>query len=545
MDNITLSFLKALFPEIPEDASMLIWHLKGKKSSWATSHEQAVKFAMGQPNDCYVGCCLGPRNLPSDRRATASDVLYFPALWLDGDYQYGDVHKKPNLPPNQDAVLKVIHSMPLKPSIAVHTGHGLQPWWILQEMEKIDSEEARARLSSIERRWNKLFSIHAQKYGWVVDSVHDLARVMRLPGTMNTKGSGTPVPVTILYSDGPRLDSLDTIEQYLPEDDTISEKQELTNKITINHNATPPFMKFQAALENIKLFKKTWFMERKDMKDQSMSAYDLSLATQLVDLGWTDQEITDTLICFRKTHHADAKHDGYYPMTLSKAHSGIKRDRSLERLKEIPCGSEVKETPKEEKLSELSSFCGINILRIEKTIADPCDYIIVTDTQRIKLGKVGDVIRQSKFIEAIAGATNRILERITSKEWNCIAQIILSLSVLEDIGDESTDHGLGKWWITNYINDITPSILEDDGDIDDENIKSGYPLLKKDNGNNILIFHGQHLRNWIKNTQHGDRVSIQEMGLKLRAAGATTKSLRLGSVVVKRWVYKNVDCVTN
>ena len=63
------------------------------------------------------------------------------------------------------------------------------------------------------------------------------------------------------------------------------------------------------------------------MTDQSPSAYNMSMATMAMQAGWSDQEVVNLLICWRRKHGHDLKlRENYYLMTLDKAREPIDPD---------------------------------------------------------------------------------------------------------------------------------------------------------------------------------------------------------------------------
>ena len=97
----------------------------------------------------------------------------------------------------------------------------------------------------------------------------------------------------------------------------------------------PPLLKFEALLKANPKFRRSWEQDRKDMTDQSASAYDLSMATIALGAGWSDQEVVSLLICWRRKHGHDLKlRENYYGVTLDKAKEPIEIAQAEEQLSE-------------------------------------------------------------------------------------------------------------------------------------------------------------------------------------------------------------------
>lgn len=76
---------------------------------------------------------------------------------------------------------------PYKPSLIVHSGHGLQIYWLFKELAGFHTKDDREAFSRLCRGWQQLFQQAGRDQGWHVDSTADLARVLRIPGTYNLK----------------------------------------------------------------------------------------------------------------------------------------------------------------------------------------------------------------------------------------------------------------------------------------------------------------------------------------------------------------------
>jgi hypothetical protein len=232
------AFLRALWAD-PPDAWFLVWLKDGKHSLWfRTSDLDAAAAAAAlhaSRTDVYLGCALSPADNGPGKRCKAEDVIAIPGLWGDVDIRNA-VHKKENLPPDVDSALSLLGAMPLPPSLVVHSGYGLQPWWLFLEPWLLQSDDERQQAAAFSVRWQAHLQRLAAERGWEMDSTADLARVLRLPGTLNRK-LDPPVAVTV---DIPamirRYDPAD-LRDALPEEGTGKRKNKLCGKAV---NGAPP-----------------------------------------------------------------------------------------------------------------------------------------------------------------------------------------------------------------------------------------------------------------------------------------------------------------
>ena len=102
----------------------------------------------------------------------------------------------------------------------------------------------------------------------------------------------------------------------IPSDGSAAERPEETGGgLALDPDAEPSAVRLDALLTADPKFRRSWGQDR---KDQSPTAYDLSLATMAMQAGWSDQEVVNLLICWRRKHGHDLKlRENYYVMTLS------------------------------------------------------------------------------------------------------------------------------------------------------------------------------------------------------------------------------------
>ena len=195
----TRAFLTALYPsDIPAGAVALVFTLPDKRSTWHTSTATIIP---DDDRDTYIGAGLAPApGYGPKRRATSAQVIGIPGLWVDLDYADGDAHKKPNLPTRAEAEQFIADDVARlrAPNMTVHSGHGYQLWWLFDQpwTWAADDEDSRQRAATLQQQWVYRIRDAARAHGWDIDATIDLARVMRLPGSMNHKGT-PPVPVTL------------------------------------------------------------------------------------------------------------------------------------------------------------------------------------------------------------------------------------------------------------------------------------------------------------------------------------------------------------
>lgn len=170
--------------------------------------------------DVWFG--VNPIDPTSAGRGTAAQVTRWSALWADLDVKPGGCPDMDTARTITDVVSDMLTSRPVA---LIYSGHGLQPIWAIDPADKgallADRPHARALL----RRFGRLVAGVAERHGAGVDSVFDLARVLRAPGTVNHKNPTDPVSVLTLPDTGHPItlaDLQEALDAYgipeLPED---------------------------------------------------------------------------------------------------------------------------------------------------------------------------------------------------------------------------------------------------------------------------------------------------------------------------------------
>lgn len=121
-------------------------------------------------------------------RGAAVDSAYLPGFAMDLDLR-GPGHKALNYPETEQELVTLLRKAGLpEPSVWVHSGGGRYPFWKLEQPADLTLPGALEEAASASAALHRLVIEWAADAGWKVDNTSDLARVYRLPGTMNRKG---------------------------------------------------------------------------------------------------------------------------------------------------------------------------------------------------------------------------------------------------------------------------------------------------------------------------------------------------------------------
>jgi hypothetical protein len=194
------------------------------KGGLCRTHDKAVerieRLDAAGARGVYLRTTTVDRELGPGKRGSAMDAHFMPGLW--GDLDFGTIghahdperHGGLTLPPDEDAAMAVLKVSGLpSPSLLVHSGGGLYPWWLLEDAAEV-TDDSRAQLEALSAGWQKVIGATAARLGYHYGTgVGDLARVLRVPGTTNRKeGRERPCRVVedagTVYTLGELLDAL-------------------------------------------------------------------------------------------------------------------------------------------------------------------------------------------------------------------------------------------------------------------------------------------------------------------------------------------------
>lgn len=541
-------FLKTLFQSKPANNFLLIWEKRKDKkvSYWFDKVSDAITHfnKQGQKQDTYIGCGTSSVALPGFRRCKAEEISGIPGVWLDIDI-LDPAHKKSHLPETPEKAQEIINAFPLKPTIVVHSGHGYQIWWVFKHFRAFRSAKERDEAADLIHDFTWTMRDFARSLGYDIDMTFDLSRVFRIPGGRNFKDN-PPVPVVLekctdnFYSTKEFRDALLSFRDSLGNKATpIERKKSAANtsktvqgaSFLLDPEAMPPQDKLDILLELDAKFKASWEHRRKDFKDDSPSAYDLSLASFAFAAEWEVQEIVDLLIAFRRINGLKLKlNEQYFEKTLRAASNVLESKKDFYELEGMVADRSLTNNDKE-KIAQakeiLLRLLKINIRRIIRYDISPVEYKLETDTVCIHLGGVNNLIGQPTFRSKVAEATGVLFWPIKAEKWQSVAQALLDLCETTSAGNDTSNRGQVKNWVCSYLEQHTP--LYDPNDA----FEVKKPFYFKDS----LYFFGPELRKYVGMFLH-DIINPKAMGIMLREYGF--KPLDMNFKKSDKWVSRSV-----
>lgn len=457
-------FLSALFGSKPEGSGILLWRKDTKKTHPFGAITPAADWLSAvQDTDVYVAAGLTARvGKTRAQRGTASEVAAIPGVWADIDINGGPEGKTGAAPTVQDAL--ALANALLQPTLIVNSGYGIQAWWLLQGGPWIfRSAEDRAAAAKMVQGFQAALRTTAKSDGWTIDSTFDLARLMRVPGTRNHKGS-SPRPVTIMNKSG-GLYTLEAIEDIAAEyAAVIAEKQQPTQGAHVELRGTeaiPSWRVGQLVGGDVE-FKTVW--DRKKLgryQSWSDSQFDLSIASRLADAGASDQEIADALVHNRLLHGDPKGKSGrqdYISMTIARAriradledareHEESQRAHAEDQLQVMASNGETVDP--ERTVSLFTKVLGGP--EIKELIQDSRDpeqarfRLVLADGTEVPIGPAFNLMTADKFRVAFAVTTGYVVPDVKREKWHKIVQALLQAATVNEAADDTREARVIAW----------------------------------------------------------------------------------------------------
>lgn len=529
--------LSRLFGTKDDDLHVVLFRLNPARSVSYKQLGAAAADAAGQA-DVYMHVGLSRRPFKGGDRPQALEIDALGGLWADIDIAH-PVHKRPGLPPDRGAAAAIVKAMGVDPGLVIHSGHGLQAHWPLNEVWTFDDAADRRRARILARAWALTLKERARALGYTVDMVSDISRVLRIPGTVNGKDSEDIKPVLIV-EDRDEAYSVDDLEAVLLDGTWQQAERDIDGKsstseisygdLVLDPRAEPPWEKLVLLRDLEPRFDQAWKRHRtKRTENWSPSEWDQSLANYAAQAGWSRQEIANLLIYSRGKHGEELKlRQDYFRMTIDKAMSGQEEQEAIREA--VAVASESKNGTSDDRsdaertdlLSKLSAGIGIEITRFVRSRSEPPSFRIETPRGNGSLGGISAVISNRKFREKVAELTSVIPRPFKTEAWDAIAQRLLELAELEEMGVETTIAGRAETLISLYLGAASPQNLEKM----EERGRSLLPISLSPyvgpDGRTRIFSTG--FKVWLAEVHH-EQATAQEIGTMLRAVGATPETV--------------------
>ena len=505
-----------------------IWRKHDKRSVYLQSWEGVRGVvSLGAP-DVYTSVSLSPKDFGTRRRALASQSAGIAGLWMDIDVN-GGPEGKSGVAPSVDAAVELAGAI-TAPSVLVNSGYGVQAWWLFDAPWLFADDDERAAAAQLAEAWCQAHATMATVRGFRTDMLHDLARLLRIPGTTNAKGA-EGVPVTLLSSVGPRYarGACEEEARHVLGDAWPLRRAPQTHlKVATFDDAEPPAAKLAALSSANELFGDTLYHRRRDRESRewTLSEYDLSLASFAVQADWSDDEIASLIRMHRKQYGSlKGERDDYVSRTVRRARGDVRRvaaelavDTALEDLQDAASDPDADESTTVE-LFNIVIGSGVSdaprFVRLEQIGADrSCTLVLVmVDGSEVTIGTMQSLLRQELFRATIAASTGHLMTVVKATRWDPAVRALLRTRVVHEASDESAAGAL-RSVIAEYA-----SRRMEDADTDEERsaaMDAGAPFMS---GGKLYVHAASLATHMRRQAGKEGTVSDNEVRALLRTSG--------------------------
>ena len=190
--KMALKFLNLLFSAVVERLFGYLWTKQDKTTypfavSSPDEREAMARKAIELSDagfDVYFGVNLMNEPPARNARVKAEFVTLQTATVADIDILGGEHTDSNKYPANVEMAKEFL---PFPVSMLVDSGYGLHPYCLYAKPITI-TDENRSEVTKRNKKFIDIIRSRAGKYAKAVDSVYDLPRVLRMPGTYNYKG---------------------------------------------------------------------------------------------------------------------------------------------------------------------------------------------------------------------------------------------------------------------------------------------------------------------------------------------------------------------
>lgn len=403
--------------------------------------------------------------MQATKRLASAHSAGIPGLWADIDVN-GGPDGKTGAAESVEQALELAHAI-VPPTIVVGSGYGVQAWWLLEDGPWVfGSTDERDQAATVTAAWTRLLRARAQADGFTIDSTHDLARLMRVPGTENAKGRQAgyqPQPVVILEEDGPRhtWETLARLASQAPAAAAPTPAAGGSGPLVLSADGNPPMDKLMVLQANDLQFDQTWKRQRREQ--WSSSEYDLSLATTAVKAEWTDQEIANLLIAHRRLHGGDvdkALRQDYVQRTLRKARTEQREAERTETLDQAVADlDQIAESGGGDPDVTIGAFNrllgGPTVKEIIQDGRDPDTAtftLMLASGDPVRLGSGTNLLKIERFQERFMVVTGYVIPTVKRADWHRVVQALMTARVLRESTDD-TPEGVVLEWLRRYLHE--------------------------------------------------------------------------------------------
>lgn len=296
-------------------------------------------------------------------------------------------------------------------------------------------------------------------------------------------------------------------------------------------------------------FKATWERKRSDFAkgDYSASAYDQSLANQLVAGGASEQEIVWAMYIWREMQNDRPEkvinRADYVQMTLTNAKSQNSRAVAINTISQISATVEARgklapeaqaQVPEQQVTQEkttgmkaVSDLLGREVSGLEQDGTENSNYYLCFDDgTKVMIGKVADLFDQKKVKHRIAEVTRYVIPNMKGHEWEHIVKLLLNFSSEARDNPSLQPKDRIRGWLKHYVEGAVK--LDDEQD-EGERKKLHYAALRASNPyfeNGHAAINAEAFRSWCYR-EYSEKPSKEEVAYVFDHLGAQKKRAKI------------------
>jgi hypothetical protein len=522
-------FLSLLYPNDLPTGKLLIWTNPGKRSMWFDSIIPIKNAVQSLSNvNVYLGCGLSPEDFGARRRCPKNKITAIPGFWADIDVT-GEGHaSSKTYPESKNQAGKLLSEFENPPTLVIDSGNGLQAWWLFEKPWIFSNSEQLEHAQKLSNGFGSRLSLHFSERGFDIDSVFDLSRVLRLPGTMNVKGE--PKPVNFVMSDGPRYHDAELLSDYVAGVKTPQTKS-ATKPNKEHHKAESkqlPRERMNLLFEVDPTVREAWSGGPVSLRDNSDSGRDMSIAVKAVMAGWPHSELEPFLRTGRTVRGAKEKPQSYFDLTIEKAIGYA--DKPILASVDAAIGISDPDATSTERLAAISNSFGLAapIEQLTKTVGDPATYRIHIGGQNILLGDGGGILGQQKFRQKIFDLAGVAIPLFKKEEWMKIATLLRQSASEVELGEASTELTQMQEWVDEFISNsrVREIDYQDPWMVD-------YAVYRLDGQLYFSLRDSSGFLHWLWMT-YGVRFEVRKAARLLTELGFSSKRIRIEDMGQRR-----------
>ena len=427
--------------EITPESRCAIWTSADKKHKWCDTVEHATTVASNTAKqDTYFTMGVFPKGIT---RRTKDNVVGIFGVWLDvdcGDKGNGQQYLKDT----DTAIDWVLDALAGRWTYIVHSGRGLHVYLMFDEPFMIESDADR----DLARRAVKAY--HSWANGAcpkTIDPLTDLSRIMRLPGTMNTKSGmvcdlldecDTVVSIRELVDELPHV--VLTEDSQLAGIDGEVDMLKLKDKIALMVAADMTFSD-------------TW-NRRRNFKDRSPSGYCMSLANQFCAAGLTNAEVAAALAHWRETQlDAKPKPPEWYQVSISKARAVSGVEQFEERL-----NAAIVETDDDKKAEVVAEVFGAPLERFirnetprYKGNKEKVSYTLIFEDGSVEIPSTTVLMQQRSIRELMFEHLGIVFKTMKGPQFDKVMTLLLGIMESRELDLEGNMAFIVEGALAKYV----------------------------------------------------------------------------------------------